>query len=263
MQFGRPTYLRAPSFNSYIFQIDNGKDFINLKWTLNQFDVVINFLQKIKAQNKKVLFIAFENYFHEIVKTIAERIKFPYFTYKRWLPGLFTNFSEIKKQIKLLQELQQKQDSGDFLILSASQRFAIFKQIKKMQDRYQGLKNFHNLEKITDEVGAIFIANPLTEELKLNIAVREAILERIPIIALCNTDTPIDKIDYFIPGNNCSVKSLRLVVEIIAKVFLPELTFSIAGEKKKDNNNTADVVNNSSLEKTTSKEKGDHNYTNS
>jgi small subunit ribosomal protein S2 len=141
----------------------------------------------------------------EIIMGEAARCEMPYIV-ERWLGGTLTNFSTIKKSIRKLEGLEKKVHDGTIEKLTKKERLQIEREIEKMKKVFAGIQEMKRLP------GAVFIVDIRKEE----IAVKEAKKIGIPIFAIVDTNCDPDLIDYPIPGNDDSAKSIGLIAKIMA-----------------------------------------------
>lgn len=194
---------RNPKMMKFIRKTINGIDIINIDETIHAIDNAAAFLKKTCADGGKVLFVAPQKVSKEYIKGLAKSLSLPYVT-EKWIAGILTNFVTIRKTIKRLEKSADKSAYADFLskkeIKTAAEQFA------KSSKFLEGVFDMYRLP------AAVIIIN-----VKENIiAVREAITRGIVIIGIGDTNSNPTDINYFIPANTSSLKSISLVMDNIA-----------------------------------------------
>jgi small subunit ribosomal protein S2 len=127
----------------------------------------------------------------------------------RWIGGTLTNFKNIRKRIERLEKLTKERESGELTKYTKRERLMIDREIEELLGRFGGLVS------MTDLPGALFVIDSRHEET----AVKEANQLKIPVVALSNTDCDFSLVQYPIPGNDTSVKSIKLVAEAVASAY--------------------------------------------
>ena len=212
VHFGHLTRRWNPKMKPYIFMERNGIHIIDLQKTLQNLEKAYNAVKEIASTGDPVLFVGTKNQAKEILKSEAMRCEMPYVV-ERWLGGTLTNFSTIKKSIRHLENLEKMSLDGTIEKLTKKERLQIEREIDKMKKVFLGIQDMKKIP------GAIFIIDIKKEE----IAVKEARKLNIPIFALVDTNCDPDVIDYPIPGNDDSTKSVTLIAKIMADAVLEGL----------------------------------------
>lgn len=223
VHFGHITRRWNPKMKEYIFMEKNGIHVIDLRKTLKAIDVALDALKEIVQQGYDVLFVGTKKQAKEILKEEALRANQP-FMVERWLGGTLTNFSTIRKSIRHLEALEKKKVDGTFEKITKKERLMIEREIEKMKKVFEGIQNMKRLP------GAMFIVDIKKEE----IAVKEANRLNIPIIAIVDTNCDPDLIDYPIPGNDDSTKSIRLFAKLIADTIIETRQYVEAAKKEEE-----------------------------
>lgn len=208
MHFGRKKTVFNPAMERYVFTVRDGICIIDLLKTQAQLKNSAEFIKKtIDSSSGKgglVLFVALTKQSSEKVRELAESLNMPY-VIDRWLGGTLTNFGIISDRIKKLEEMEQAQKSGELEKYTKKERTVFAKELEKMQTKFSGLK------KLTRIPDAIFVSSLKESELP----VHEANLMDIKVIGIANTDSNPDEINYVIPANDRSKKSVDLIVDAI------------------------------------------------
>lgn len=203
--FGHLTRRWNPKMDKYIFGEKNGIHIIDLRKT----QILINFareaVNKIAAQGRIILFVGTKNQAKEIVENNAKKCGSNYVS-ERWLGGMLTNFSTIRKSIKRLAAIDKMEVDGTFDKITKKERLLLTRE----KDRLR--KVFGGIEDMTRLPGALFIVDIKKE----HIAVKEAKILGIPIFALVDTNTDPEDVDYPIPSNDDSMKAIDLILGVMA-----------------------------------------------
>lgn len=204
MHFGHRTNRWHPKMEPFIFTKKNGVYIINLEKTQEQLKNALEFMVKLKKEDKIILFVGTKKQVKGAMKNMAEEIKCPYIVGK-WLGGLLTNFAVIKKSIKKYQDLINDRESGKLNKYTKKEKLDFDREIKRLEERVGGLTGLIRLP------DAIFIWD-LKEE---KTAVTEAQNKNIPIIAVCDTNVDPSLALYPIPGNDDATKTVDLILNSI------------------------------------------------
>src|SRR3989338_5042899 len=176
--FGYSKTRRHPSIAPFVFTTKNRVDLINLEKTLELLEKTEAFVKSLAQGDKQILFVGTKPESRKTIFDLATSIDMPYVT-ERWVGGIITNSTEIKKRIILLQELGDQKEKGELDKYTKKERLLIDIKITKMHKYFSGLVN---LRKMPD---ALIVVDAKKE----HIAVTEAQKAGIPVIALINTDT--------------------------------------------------------------------------
>ena len=202
MHFGRKKTVFNPAMERYVFTVRDCICIIDLLKTQVQLNNSIEFLKKTISNGGLVLFVALTKQSSEKVKDLAESLNMPY-VLDRWLGGTLTNFKIMNERIKKLEEMEQDQKSGELEKYTKKERTVFNKELDKMRVKFEGLK------KLTRVPDAIFVSSLKESALP----VREAKRVGVKIAGIANTDSNPDEIDYVIPANDRSKKSVDLIIE--------------------------------------------------
>ena len=157
------------------------------------------------ARGENVLFVGTKKQAQEPVAQEALRAGQPYVT-KRWLGGMLTNFTTIKKRIGLLDQLEARQSAGDFERMTKKEAAILTEEMTKLQATLGGIRKMKRLP------GAVFIVDPHRER----IAVTEANKLELPVVGTGDTNVDPDELDYIIPANDDAIRSIRLLCQLVA-----------------------------------------------
>lgn len=204
MHYGRKRTVLNPSMSRYVFTIKDGICIIDLLKTQVQLRNSLEFLKKTIKNGGLVLFVGLTKQSSGSMKSFAEAFNMPY-VIDRWLGGTLTNFKIINARVKKLEELEKDAKSGALEKYTKKERLMLMKEMDKMKVRFDGLKKLIRLP------DAIFVSS-LKES---TLAVREARKMGIKIVGIANTDSNPDEVEYIIPANDRSKKSIDLISDII------------------------------------------------
>lgn len=205
--FGHRTSRWNPAMEQYIFTKRDGIHVIDLNQTLSALDETVSVMQDVVKENGKVLFIGTKRQAAAPLKELAEELGLPYVS-ERWLGGTFTNFGQIKKQIKKLKDLEAQKASGE-LEQKYTKREVLMKtrEIERLNTVVGGLKVLEGLPKM------IFVVDVNAEQA----AIKEAHLCDIPVVAICDTNVNPKGIDYVIPANDDGIASVKFLLDHVMK----------------------------------------------
>ncbi len=207
--YGLPKARRHPSVKKYIFGVKQKTDVFDLEKTKELLEKAKEFAKKMGEERKEILFVGGKPESHKSVRDAALKIDAPYCV-GRWIGGTITNFSEIKKRVNKLRRLLKNKESGLLSKYTKLERLYIDREIEKLQTMYGGLV------KLEDKLpSALFVIDPKSEA----IAVKEAKVKNIPVIALANSDCDIFDIEYPIVANDSAKKSIDFFVNEIANAY--------------------------------------------
>jgi small subunit ribosomal protein S2 len=203
--FGHLTRRWNPKMKKYIFMERNGIHIIDLKKTHGLLLDAGNSIANLIAEGRSVLFIGTKKQAKEVVKNEASRCGMNYVT-ERWLGGMLTNFSTIRKSIKRLNSIIKMETDGTFEVLQKKERLMLTREKGKLEKVLGGISTMNKLP------GAIFLIDVKKE----HIAVDEARKLGIQIYAIVDTNCDPELIDFPIPANDDAVKSIELITRVIA-----------------------------------------------
>lgn len=203
--FGHLTRRWNPKMRPYIFMEKNGIHIIDLKKTQTQITVVAEALADLVSDGSKILFVGTKKQAKNIIETEARRCNMNWVS-ERWLGGMLTNFSTIRKSIKRLNNIEKQETDGTFEKITKKERLFLTREKDKLRKILDGVETMGKLPK------AIFVVDVKKE----SIAVKEAIRLNIPVFAIVDTNCDPDPIDYVIPANDDAVKTIELIVKYMA-----------------------------------------------
>ncbi len=205
VHFGHQTRRWNPKMKPYIFAERNGIHIIDLAQTAQRLEVALDFVRETVARGDTVLFVGTKKQAQEPVAEEATRAGMPYVT-KRWLGGMLTNYVTIKKRVGLLDQLEARQQAGEFERLPKKEAARLQEELTKLQATLGGIRKMKRLP------GAVFIVDPHRER----IAVSEAIKLELPIVGTGDTNVDPDELEYIIPANDDAIRAIRLLCSLVA-----------------------------------------------
>jgi small subunit ribosomal protein S2 len=211
VHFGHQVKRWDPRMKKYIFAERNGIHIIDLQKTIQSSKEAYNAVRKAIAAKKTVLFVGTKKQAQQAIQKEAERCGM-FYVNSRWLGGMLTNFSTIKKSLLRLKKLEKMEIDGTFENLTKKEIAALAKEREKLQKNLGGIKEMKELP------GILFVVDTRKEA----IAVAEARRIGIPIVAIVDTNCNPDGIDYPIPGNDDAIRAITLFTQIIANAVVDE-----------------------------------------
>jgi small subunit ribosomal protein S2 len=203
LHFGHQTKRWNPAMRRFIFGSKSGIYIIDLTKTMAQMKIAQNFLADIVSQGRSVLMVGTKKQAQDAVKAAAEGSGQPYVVH-RWLGGMLTNNQTVRQSIKRMRELQQMQDDGELEKLTSKKEQAMLRrELSKLERNLTGIADMERLP------GALVVIDINREHL----AIKEAQRLNIPIVALVDTNTDPDLIEYPIPGNDDSIRAIDLLMQ--------------------------------------------------
>jgi small subunit ribosomal protein S2 len=202
--FGHLKSKWNPAMAPYIFMERNGIHIIDLHKTIAKAEEAAAALKQIAKSGKKILFVATKKQAKDIVAEKAQSINMPYVV-ERWPGGLLTNFPTIRKAVKKMNNIDKMIKDGTFDTLSKREKLQITRQRAKLE------KMLGSIQDLTRLPAALFVVDAMKE----NIAVKEADRLGIPVFAIVDTNTDPSNIDFVIPANDDSAKTIELIVGYI------------------------------------------------
>ncbi len=237
VHFGHQTRRWNPKMAEYIFTERNGIYIIDLQKTVKKIETAYNFIKDLASEGKKVLFVGTKKQAQEAIEKEAKRCGM-YYVNQRWLGGMLTNYNTIKKRIERLVELETMEEDGTFNVLPKKEVIKLRHEKEKLEKFLGGIKDMNGLPDV------IFIVDPRKER----IAIKEAQILGIPLVAIVDTNCDPDEVDYVIPGNDDAIRAVKLIASKIADAV-------IEGKQGEQYDNTEEVND----ENINSEEKNENN----
>ena len=203
--YGHQTRRWDPRMKPFIFGERNDIYIIDLKKTIQQADRAYTFLNNIAKKGGTILFVGTKKQAQEAIVDNANRCGMPFIS-NRWLGGLLTNFVTIQARVERMKELERMEESGQMAMLPKKEQSVLNKELEKLQKNLGGVRNMSHLPQ------ALFVVDTMKEE----IAVKEANRLGIPVVGLLDTNSNPELIEYGIPANDDAIRSISLLVEVMA-----------------------------------------------
>lgn len=205
VHFGHQTRRWNPKMAKFIFTERNGIYIVDLQKTANQIEEAYNVMRDIVADGGRVLFVGTKKQAQDSIQTEAKRSG-QYYVSHRWLGGMLTNFKTIRKSVEKLQRYERMEEDGTFDLLPKKEVLEYQKEMDKLERNLGGIKDMEDLPDV------LFVVDPGEE----SIAVHEAKILGIPVIAIVDTNCDPDEVDVAIPGNDDAIRAVKLITSIMA-----------------------------------------------
>jgi small subunit ribosomal protein S2 len=219
VHFGHQTRRWNPKMALYIFGERNGIHIIDLQKTVKKLKEAYQFVKDLAASGETIVFVGTKKQAQDAIKEEAERCGMPYVNF-RWLGGMLTNFTTIKKSIGYLKELESISEQ-EMAERSKKEQAGLNKDKLKLQRSLGGIKNLPKLP------GAIFVIDTKKE----HIAVQEARKLGIPVVAVVDTNCDPSEVDVVIPGNDDAIRAVKLMTSVMANAILEGRSKELEGKE--------------------------------
>jgi small subunit ribosomal protein S2 len=203
--FGHLTRRWNPKMKPYIFMEKNGIHIIDLKKTVDELKKSTEALSNLISEGKKILFVGTKKQAKNTIEAEAKRSHSNWVS-ERWLGGMLTNFSTIRKSIKRLNNIEKQETDGTFDKITKKERLFLTREKEKLKKVLEGVEAMSKLP------NAMFVVDIKKE----SIAIKEAKRLNIPVFAIVDTNCDPDIVDYIIPANDDAVKTIELITKQIA-----------------------------------------------
>jgi len=224
VHFGHLTRKWNPKMAPYIFMEKNGIHLIDLNKTAVKLEEAANAIKNIVKSGRKILFVATKKQAKEMIENEAKRVNMPFVT-ERWLGGMLTNFSTVRKSIKKLQTLDKMAVDGTYTNMAKKERLMVEREKEKLHRVLGGIADLNRLP------AALFIVDIKRE----HIAIAEAHKLNIPTFAMVDTNSDPTVVDFAIPANDDAAKSIALISRVITDAIVEGLA-----ERKKEKETDTD-----------------------
>lgn len=202
VHYGHQTKRWNPKMKDFILEEKNSIYIIDLSKTIDQLRDAGNFLSKIAQQGGKILFVGCKKQAQEAVKEAAEACG-QFYVNQRWLGGTLTNLVTIRKSVNRLREFEELEKSPGFQRINKAEASALRREAQKIRKNLEGVLT---MEKLPD---ALVVIDTVRE----GIAVAEARRLGIPIVAIVDTNSDPDNVDYPIAGNDDAIRAIRIILQ--------------------------------------------------
>ena len=209
VHFGHQTKYWNPKMKPFIFGARNKIHIINLEHTVEMIKPALKFIEGLAQKNNKILFVGTKRTATKVIKDEANRCAMPYVN-ERWLGGMLTNYKTIRSSIRRLEDLLRQKEDGTFDKITKKEGLKIQRDINRLQKSIGGITEMGGLP------DALFVIDVNRE----SIAVTEASKMGIPIVGIVDTNSNPEGIDYVIPGNDDSIRSITLFTRAVSDACL-------------------------------------------
>ncbi len=206
VHFGHQTRRWNPKMKRYIFTERNGIYIIDLQQTLTYIDDAFEFVKETVAHGGNILFVGTKKQAQEAVQNEAERVGMPYVNH-RWLGGMLTNFQTVSKRLSRLKELQAMEAAENGYEGRTKKEILMLTRERTKLERTLG--GIQHMSKVPSAIW-------LVDTNKEHIAVAEAKKLNIPVVAILDTNCDPDDVDYPIPGNDDSIRSVSVLTRVVS-----------------------------------------------
>jgi len=206
VHFGHQKSRKNPKMSDFIYTTRNNINIIDLAKTVDLAKEALDFLASVKKSGKQILFVGTKKQARNLVVDVAEYTGNP-FVVDRWLGGTFTNFKNIRSRARYMLRLQDQIAKGDV------KKYTKLEQMKKIEEAEKLQKRMGGIAEMKELPGAIFVTDVEADKL----AVREANIVGVPVVALVDTNVNPEGITYPIPANDDALSSLTLMLAYVCK----------------------------------------------
>jgi small subunit ribosomal protein S2 len=206
VHFGHRTQRWNPKMKHYLYGKRNGIHIFDLEQTANKLNEALAFLYDQVSIGKTVMFVSTKNQTADILPNAAKEANCPYMA-NRWPGGFLTNYPTIKKRIQYLLSLEENKESGELTKKYTKKEALMFERdIIKLNEVLVGVKTLKGLPDV------IFVADAVRDQL----AIVEAHKMKIPVVAICDSNSDPELVDYVIPANDDALRSLALIIQAVS-----------------------------------------------
>ena len=209
VHFGHQTRRWNPKMAPYIFTERNGIHIIDLQKSVGKIDEAYNAVSEIAAQGGTILFVGTKKQAQDAVKAEAERCGM-YYVNERWLGGMLTNFKTIRSRIERLKQIETMAEDGTFDVLPKKEVAVLLHEKEKLDRNLGGIKEMTRIPDV------MFVVDPRKEK----IAIQEAHILGIPVVAIVDTNCDPEEADYPIPGNDDAIRAVKLIAATIGNAVI-------------------------------------------
>ncbi len=206
MHFGHQTNRWHPKMASYLYTTRNGLHIFDLKKTQKNLEESLKFIEKTVADGGDVLFVGTKSQARPIIEEYAKQAEMPYIR-SRWIGGMLTNFSEVKKSIRRYVDLQKQKKAGEWDKYTKKEQILLQKEVDKLDGSVAGLVSLDRMPKI------VFIVDIRIEKT----ALKEANVMKIPVVAICDSNVNPTTVKHVIPANDDATKGVEMIVKLVAE----------------------------------------------
>jgi len=224
VHFGHQTRYWNPKMANYLFGARNKIHIIDLEKTLPMFNDAMNYLGQMTANKGTVLFVGTKKSARKVVAEEAARCGMPYVNH-RWLGGMLTNFKTIKKSINRLKELEaMKADGTLYQRFAKKEALGMERELEKLERSLGGIKDMKGVPDVIFILDVGYEKNAISEAKKLG----------IPVVGIVDSNNSPEKIDYIIPGNDDSIRAVKLYCESVSAAVMEAKSAGLGLSAKAD-----------------------------
>ena len=205
VHFGHPTRKWNPKMKKYIYTARNDIYIVNLEMTVVLIEQAYSFIKSVAEEGKSILFVGTKKQAQEAIMQEAQKCGM-YYVNNRWLGGMLTNFVTMRSRVDRLNKLNQMEKMNEFNVLPKKEVAKLVAERDKLEANLGGVRDMRTLP------GALFVVDPKKEHL----AIAEARALNIPIVGIVDTNCDPDEVDYVIPGNDDSIRAIKLIAGAMA-----------------------------------------------
>ncbi len=206
VHFGHQTRYWNPKMKPFIFGARNRVHIINLEHTVPMMNEALAYISNVASKNGKVLFVGTKRAASQAVREAAQSCG-QYYVDNRWLGGMLTNWKTVRQSIKRLKDLEAQSQDGTFEKLTKKEALMRTREMAKLDKSLGGIKDMGGLPDVMFVIGA-------DHE---HIAIKEANNLGIPVVAIVDTNTNPDGVNYIVPGNDDAIRAIQLYTAAVAQ----------------------------------------------
>lgn len=222
VHFGHQTRRWNPKMKSYIFDARNGIHIIDLSKTLTLLEEACRFLREVVLRGDRIIFVGTKKQAQQVIRDTAKECG-QFWVTERWLGGTLTNFVTIRRSMARLDELEKMEASGAINNYVKQEQSRLRREAARLRKYFEGIRGMDRLP------GAVFVVDTKRE----HNAVAEARKKKIPVVAILDTNCDPDEVDYPIPGNDDAIRSIRLILGVVAQTIQQARAEFEAGESRR------------------------------
>jgi small subunit ribosomal protein S2 len=208
VHFGYSKTRRHPSTVPFVFTTKNRNDIINLEKTAELLARAQETMKGLGAGGKQILYVGTKPEVKKVMREAAERIDMPYVD-QRWVGGTLTNFSEIRRRVDRLMDLEYRKEHGELIYQTKKEKLMLEREIEKLKKNFGGLTSLKRMPEM------LVVLDSGAE----SIAVAEANRMNVPVLALASTDCDITKVTFPIVGNDTAITSVKLIMDTLTSAY--------------------------------------------
>ena len=208
VHFGHQVRRGHPRMRPFIYGAKDGVHIIDLTKSEEYLKQAAEFVYNLGKQGRILLFVGCKKQARPIVEELAIKLGAPYLV-ERWIGGFLTNFEAISKNIKRLKDLKEQKEKGELKKYTKKEQLLLDRQIANLEKDYKGVLD------LTVLPDGLFVVDSVSD----NVGVREANSLKIPVVAIADSNCNPAEIDYPIPGNDDAIKSIKILVEVVAGAY--------------------------------------------